>query len=383
MLKLSVTFEAGPMADVKKTGVGYYVDSLVTSIASHHPKDIVFTGYYFDFLNHNNKEPQAPANVTWKKIKYIPGKVISACRRLSFQPPLELFIRSRSDVTFFTNFVSLPTMKKTKVALAIYDLSFLDVPEYTQNVNLAFLRRFSPQSIEKADLIITISEFTRDRIHHYFPDLKANIVVTPVPAPVIKVEHKPLGKTLTDQDITAHRYILYVGTIEPRKNLRNLVKAYTLLPKELQKDYALVLVGGKGWNDEDILADIEAAKGQGLKIIQTGYVSHEEKNALYSNATCFVMPSHYEGFGMPLLEAMQYDQPVLCSDIPVFHEVAKDAALYFDKDDAQSIANTLAKPLKDAALRKKLIAAGNKRLTAFSWESNAKLVFDAFSDLRQ
>ena len=181
------------MADKKKTGVGYYVEQLVGSLADNHSNSLKLTGYYFDLLNRNGSIPNAPHTVRFRKIKLMPGKLISVCRRLGFQPPLELFTRTHGDITLFTNFVSLPMLRRSKVVLIVYDLGFLDEPQYTQKINLAFLQRFCPPSIRQADTIITISEFTESRLRHYFPDLKANIIVTPIPPPPIKADRAGSG----------------------------------------------------------------------------------------------------------------------------------------------------------------------------------------------
>jgi len=370
------------MVDNAKTGIGYYVDFLIRKLGAQ-PRDLDLRGYFFDFLGSNHKNVPNIPGVTFRKISLIPGKILSVTRRLGFQPHLELFTSTKSaDIIFYTNYVALPTLRRRKMALAVYDLSFLDCPEFTQPVNLKYLQRFCPPSIKSADVIVTISEFTKQRLLHYYPDLRAEIVVTPIPPVADAVRKNNIIPTrLTDLGVHAGKYILYLGTIEPRKNIKQLVEAYALLPQEARDVYSLVLAGGKGWKDEEILNAIATARGAGCNIIQTGYISDDEKVALYSNARCFTLPSHYEGFGMPILEAMQYDIPVAVSDIPVFHEVAGEAASYFDKDNPSSIANSLQQVLSDEAKRTRLCTYGTQQLTSFSWQHNAEIVSDAFERL--
>jgi glycosyltransferase involved in cell wall biosynthesis len=148
------------------------------------------------------------------------------------------------------------------------------------------------------------------------------------------------------------KYILFVGSIEPRKNIQNLVEAYTKLPMFIKDTYSLVLAGGKGWKDEQILASIKDAQNNGNKIIQTGYITEAEKDALYKDASLFVLPSHYEGFGMPIYEAMQYKIPIVASNIPVFNEIAGDSITYFDKDSVGDIANVMEKIISSKSLQK-------------------------------
>jgi glycosyltransferase involved in cell wall biosynthesis len=173
-------------------------------------------------------------------------------------------------------------------------------------------------------------------------------------------------------------YLLFFGTLEPRKNLIGLMHAYEKLPPNLRNQYSLVIGGGKGWKDGEILESLDRLKQSGANIIQTGYVSDEERAALYMQATLYVMPSYYEGFGMQLLEGMTYRVPMVVSDIPVLREVAGEAAAYCGTDSS-SIASTLENILANPSRRKKLVLAGDKRLADFSWSDVAK---DVYSHIR-
>lgn len=374
-----VLFDASPMLDIQKTGVGYYVTNLMEAVQDLYGKELELTGYYFNFLNrHPSKNKYEGMNLY--KIWLVPGKFISVCRRLGFQPWLELFVNKRSDTVLFTNYVSLPQIRKTtRTVLIIYDLGFLDVPEYTQTKNLNFLKKFCPPSIRQADTIVTISDFTAKRLRHYFPELKSDIVVTPIPPMGEPTKNSSISENLLSKGVAKGKYILFFGTIEPRKNLVNLINAYSLLDQKIQAEFSLVLAGGKGWKDEEILETIDSAKSEGLNIITTGYVSDEEKASLYTNAACFALPSHYEGFGMPVLEAMQYDIPVAISDIEVFHEVADNAATYFNKDDPKDISNKLSLLLGDKKLSASMVAKGKLQLKKFSWKDNAAKVYKALT----
>jgi glycosyltransferase involved in cell wall biosynthesis len=378
--KLKLLFDAGPMLDRQKTGVGYYVASLVNSLQTHHSGQLEMSGYYFNFLHRNPRKAPPDSRINFKEIRFVPGKLLSLCRRLHFQPYLEVFIRQKSDFVLFTNYVALPLLAHQKMALVIYDVSFLDVPEYTQQVNLTYLQRFCPPSIKRADLIITISEFTKERIAHHFPELKAQIVVTHIPPIDMPITTTDLTERLIRLGISSKRYILHVGTVEPRKNLEGLLDAYQKLDPKLRDTYALVLAGGRGWKDEAIMKRVADYQSQQLNVILTGYTSEIEKSALYSNAACFVMASHYEGFGMPILEAMQHAIPTAVSDISVFHEVSGEASVYFNKDDPHDIAQKLSYLLTDTVYAAKLVNLGHEHLQSFSWQENAEKVFEALED---
>lgn len=376
-----ILFDASPMVDNNKTGVGFYVSHLIASLGAAPKTSVRLTGYYFDFMNRGHKVPPTVPNVRFRRITLVPGKILSLCRRLGFQPILDVFTRSRADVILFTNYVSLPNLFGKRNAVIIYDLSFLDHPEYLQNINLHYLQRFCPPSIRRADLIVTISEFTKTRLEHHFPEITAAIIVTPIPPLAITTSSEVLSSKFTEMGIRPGKFLLYLGTIEPRKNIQKLVQAYALLPAPIRQEYSLVLAGGKGWKDDEILAEVAKQRSAGNSIILTGYISDEEKVGLYRHATCFCMPSHYEGFGMPVLEAMQYGTPVAISDIPVFREVAADAAVYFDKDNATTIATTLANLITNASLQHELIQKGKERLQSFSWDANARAVYHGIERL--
>lgn len=376
MRKTEILFDASPMVDSQKTGVGYYVDQLIKNIGREYGNKNNITGYYFDFMALNHKHQDPVAGISFQKIWLVPGKLLSLCRKLGFQPFLEFFIFKKSAATLFTNYVSIPQINRTHKSLVVYDLGFLDCPEYIQKNNLSFLSKFCPPSIQSADSIITISEFTKSRIKHYFPDIKAPIVVTHIPPANFEVQKVSLTKRLNSFGIRKNGYLLFVGTIEPRKNIDTLVDAYCALDESIRKNYSLVLAGGSGWDNERMLQRINALKRDGFKILLTGYVTDEEKVALYTNASAFVLASHYEGFGMPILEAMQFKLPVILSDIPVFHEVAGDAAAYFNKDSSTDLSILISAVLNDKTLRKKLVNKSEGVLDKFSWTDNAKRVYE-------
>lgn len=376
-----VLIEVGPMVDQNKSGVGHYVESLVYSLADNNT-GYLMVGYYFNFWKLNKVNLPNIKNLHLHQIWLIPGKILSICRRFGFQPFLEIFLRPRADFIIFTNYVSLPLISnRRKQALVVYDLCFLDYPDFIQNVNLTYLSRFCPPSIKRADLIITISEFTKSRIQHFFPDIKAPIIITPIPPQKTINQITKENDRLKGLGIISKRYILFIGTLEPRKNIQNLMRAYINIGKDLCDTYSLVLAGGRGWKDEQIIQDIETHRDSGFNIITPGYITDDEKAYLYKNAACFVLPSHYEGFGMPILEAMQYNTPVAISDIDVFREVAGDAALYFDKDSPEDITRKICSLLTNAKIVNKLTNKGKERLKQFSWQDNARKIIGAIEEI--
>ncbi len=376
-----VLFDASSLLS-SQSGVGFFTEGLISSLAQHQGDDLELTGYYFNFLGRKRPSFNLPSSVHLKPVRFFPGIFLPLlARRFGWQVPIELLVWRKYDFHLFPNFVSLPTLRKTPSLLAVHDLGCYDHPEFVQEKNLVYLQKLLRPSIRRSSGLLTISAFTKQRLEHYFPNFAGRITIAHIPPPAHQPKRSSLPQTILSKGIKAKHYLLYVGTIEPRKNLVNLIKAYRALPDNLRSTYSLVLVGGKGWRDETILSAITEAQAAGLQVIQTGYVTNAEKAALYSNATCFVLPSVYEGFGMPVLEAAAYNLPVAVSDIPVLHEVAGDSALYFDPKNPNSIAKALEKLLTSGDLRRDYARRSRQNLQRFDWQNVAHEVAKTIQEI--
>lgn len=370
--KLTILFDANPLVIGLKSGVGYYTQGLVQALADNYP-DVKFVGHYFSFLGRKDRVvlPTAP-NIAYVRSRLIPGKVLSVTRILGFQLPLELFFKRRGDVALFPSFVSLPSLTNIPKIVVVHDVCYLEHPEYVPTKNRLFLKRFVPRSVRQAALVIAVSNATKAAVKAHYKTPESKLFVTPVP-PAQKGNDQGFKlATLGVKD----KFILFVGTLEPRKNILSLVKAYEQLPEEVRQEYQLVLAGGFGWYMEDTFAYIKQLQQKGFGIVTPGYVNDEARAALYKKTSLVVLPSFYEGFGMPILEAMNYGVATAVSDIPVFHEVAGNASAYFDHhnptDIARVIGNLLAKPDR----RKDLVAFGNERLKLYSWPKVATSLYE-------
>jgi glycosyltransferase involved in cell wall biosynthesis len=353
-----------------KSGVGFYTHHLITSLAEQYPEEIELVGHYFNFLG-KKKPTDLPTakNIRYKQSRILPGKILSLSRRLGDILPLEALFRCKGDVTLFTNFVNMPSLFKTPSILVVHDLCYKEVPQYVSEKNRLYLVKNVPKSIKRSQIILTISLSTKEKITQFYSVSEEKIILTPIPP--IEKPSNTTKKSKLDKN-----YILFVSTLEPRKNVINLVKAYEKLDKKIHNNYSLILAGGSGWYMDETLSYIDSLQKEGFDIITPGYISEEEKDSLYHNASLFVFPSHYEGFGMPILEAMSYGIPTAVSDIPVFHEVSNKASVYFDKDDPISIATAIEKILTSKKLQNQLIQDGYENLKRFSWQQNSKLLFD-------
>lgn len=378
-----ILFDANPIAQSGKSGVGYYTYRLIDALAKNYPNELQLIGHYYDFLGRKGKPdlPQYP-NLSYRTTKLLPGKVFNGLRRkLHIETPLELLARRKGDVLLFTNFALSPSLYGKPRIGAIHDLYYLDRPDHIQAKNLDFLRQYVPKTVQQADLLLTVSRFSKATLVERFGVDPDKVLVTHVPPhPLEPMSKAAAQKVLAGMHVTKS-FILAVGTLEPRKNFTKLIAAYGLLDASLRDKYSLIIAGGGGWNNVDLLQAADQAQKAGMDVKMPGYVSEEQKAALYASASTVIVPSLYEGFGMQLLEAMEVSAPVVASDIPVFHEVAGDAAVYVDPASDQAIANGLAQVLTDDKLRQKLVKKGLKQLTGYSWDAIARDVYKGIARL--
>lgn len=341
---MNVVFDASPIIG-KKSGVGHFAHRLLLNMSKIHKENYQITAFYFNFLG-RNKIPVLPKhkNITYKEIRFFPSKALSLLHRIGLQLPLELFVGFKKyDYVIYPNFVGYPSIRKTRSFVAIHDLSFIDHPEYTQNANKNFLKRFVPKSIKRSTGILTISEFTKKRIQQHYGVAANKILVLPIPYE----DKRPIGNIgKSIHAITKQKFFLFVGTIEPRKNIIGLINGFAKLAPEIRKEYSLVLAGAVGWKTENTIKAIEKNKDT-VNCIITGYVNDVERNYLYKNAVAVCLLSHYEGFGMPILEATYFKKPLVLSSIEVFKEVAGPNAYYCNASNPKDVARALKQSISD------------------------------------
>lgn len=256
--------------------------------------------------------------------------------------------------------------------MTVYDISFLHYPEHHTEANRIHCLKGTLEGARRADCIIAISEHTKkDLIDHLnAPDDK--IVVTPLAA---RREFHPRPETEVRAYVSKHwgldtPYLLSVGTLEPRKNIRCLINAFCSLPEEISDNYQLAIAGGKGWLSSDIHQSV-VEMGAESKVRFLGYVPEPDLPWLYCGATCFVYPSLYEGFGLPPLEAMASGIPVITSNTSSLPEVVGDAGLLVDPRSQEGLRSAIIKVLSAADLRREMSENGLKRAARFSWEKTA------------
>jgi glycosyltransferase involved in cell wall biosynthesis len=269
----------------------------------------------------------------------------------------------------------LPPLQRPATVFTVHDLAFLRHPQTHLPTNRWFLTALMPRFVAAATAIIADSEATRRDLLRYYPAAapKVHVVHLGVEAAFRPVAPEAV-RAVAGRYGLPERYVLFVGVLEPRKNVRTLLGAYRSLLQRRGRDAGpppLVIVGPRGWWYRDLY---RLAREQGLAPLVRflGPVPDAELPALYSGAAAFVYPSLYEGFGLPPLEALACGVPVVCSDRAALPEVVGDAALLVDPQDAGAIAGALARVLDDDQLRQTLRARGLARAARFTWERTAQ-----------
>lgn len=301
-------------------------------------------------------------------------------------PKLDLFL-GEPDIFWSPhfNFSSFSKSSKTKKVITVHDLSFLRHPEF-----FSWRKRFwhSALGIKKilnqADGIVAVSENTKNDLIELLGinENKIRVIYSGLNQSVPTNKIIPISNFFPKLNLDSG-YLLYLGNIEPRKNLVNLIKAYELWrlnSSKENKNLPLVLAGAKGWRVKSIFSAWRKSEFKD-DIYFLGYVNDEIQKSLYQHAKLFIYPSFYEGFGFPPLEAMAHSLPVITSNVSSLPEVVAEAALIIDPNKISEIAEAIEIILKDHNYRQNLIIKGLKRVEFFSWEEVAKKYLIYFDDL--
>lgn len=289
--------------------------------------------------------------------------------------PYSLFFGKSADVTVFFNFIVPPGVNGKTIAV-VHDMAYRTYPETVRGKTKKILERAMEKSCQRADKIITISEFSKKEILKYFSIPESKIEVVPWGVET-KVYHDRYSadniENVKNHYAISGDYILYLGTIEPRKNIERLIRAYSLLNEKDPGVPILVLAGQKGWYYDEIFGAIEELHLE-EKVKFLGYVPEADVPVLLCGAKMFVFPSLYEGFGLPPLEAMACGTPVVTSDAASLPEIAKDAAVLVDPFSIESIANGMDMLITNNDLREKVVKAGLERAKMYRWEKSAERI---------
>jgi len=363
-----------PLKDIK-TGVGHYTFELARSLALASPTDQLEIVSPFSFFPGDHSEDPLdgwPPNLRLTQVQ------VNAWARNWWTIGLPRYIKRRSlDLFHGTNF-DIPLWKRCPAILTIHDLSDFLYPETHEARGVWRARRRLPFMARTATQIVTHSESVRREVIEHLQVSREKVIAIPAAARSV---FRPLPP---DQTIETRKrlgvedeFLLFVGTIEPRKNLIVLLNAYRELLSATELHPQLVIAGKKGWLTDSLFSSLREL-GIEERVLFTGYLSDNDLCALYSSCRVFIYPSKYEGFGLPPLEAMACGAPVIASSIPSIREVTGESARLVAPAGSDDLAHAIVTLLRDENERQRLSVAGLKRAQQFSWNHTAQLMLGVY-----
>ena len=382
MKRIKVVFDAQLLFERQKTGIGWNAKKMIDELVQYPELDCTLNC----FLMKDRERTEAILKVYREQgckvhqSRWMPARIYYHLERLLPVPYRWIFGKS-DGITQFFNY-TIPFGVSGKCVTIIHDIAFLTYPETVAKRTRQWLGKNLKIYCQRADVILTVSEFSRQEIHHYLgiPLEKIHVVYNGVDP---KQYHPDYSEDRI-QEVKAKynipgAYILYLGTLEPRKNIETLIRAYQRLltagPSRFGQNHSvfpkLVLAGKKGWLYDSIFQLVKEFHLEN-QVIFTGYVDESDAAPLLCGARMFVFPSLYEGFGIPPLEAMACGTPVIVSDCASLPEVVGDAGLLVPPTDIEKLAESMNRLLKDDQLHTALREAGLKRAGQFTWKASAK-----------
>ncbi|WP_051267394.1 glycosyltransferase family 4 protein [Nakamurella lactea] len=333
---LSVTVDATPLLGVR-TGIGRFVEHLVQGLATAPEVDLSATA--FTLRGWRSLAAALPPGVRHRGLP-VPARLLRQAWLTTSFPPAE-WIAGRSAVFHATNYV-LPPLRRAAGVLSVHDLSYLHLPETVHQSSLAY-RELVPRGLKRAAVACSLTAWTADELAEAYGFPRERIVVTPLGVDQPWFDAAPPSAAVRARWGLPADYLLFVGTKEPRKGLTTLVEAHRRLTAEAGSAVPpLVLVGAEGWGDQQ---PIPPESAPGSAVITLPYVDQADLPSLVAGATTLVMPSIYEGFGLPVLEAMAAGTSVVISRTPAMLEVAGGHAATFPVGDVDALAGVLARSL--------------------------------------
>ncbi len=355
----------------RKSGVGYYTENMLTSVMRAAPQH-----RYVLFSNRNMRDGHRQLAT-----EILHSERLFPVRALWMQAVLPGTLRSiQPDLCHFTNYMA-PLVTSCPYIVTVYDMTIFITPRLHSFKKLVLDRTLIPRVARKAGAIITVSNSARKDILRYLKVPKEKVRVVPGAA---SPSFRPITDATQLEAVRARHglydpYILYVGTIEPRKNLPRLVRAFASL-KRRGLPHKLVIVGQSGWHTEPIFAEIERLELKS-EIVFTGYVPFEDLPAIYTMAEVMAFPSLYEGFGLPVIEAMACGTPVVTSNTSSLVEVADSAALLVDPLSVEELETALHRFISDRCLRADLREKGLERAAHLTWEHTAQATLEVYNSV--
>ncbi|KOA72591.1 glycosyltransferase family 1 protein [Pantoea sp. CFSAN033090] len=361
------------------TGIGRYALELINNLKANPEIDAIkyLSGFkVVDDLPALVNSPSISASKLKKQLRN--SRLVSDIYRLTVPALKSYALKSYTDYIFHSPNYYIPPGHKKSCA-TFHDLSIFHFPEYHPKGRVHLMKKELHSSVSRAKFLITDSNFTKNEVSDFFNFDPERIVVAPLASSgdFLPRKENQCQQVLERYDLAYGQFTFFAGTIEPRKNIKNLLLAYQKLPLEMSLRFPLVISGYQGWESEELhrLFDIGSQRGW---IKYLGYTDQQSLSVLFSACRAFLFPSRYEGFGLPVLEAMAAGTPVITSNVSSLPEVAGDAGLMVDPDDVDQLAQYISDIILNDSLRAELIDRGFLQNAKFSWVNCARETIKAY-----
>jgi glycosyltransferase involved in cell wall biosynthesis len=352
----------------KRVGIGEYAFQLLWQLERRKSQEVRHT--FMIYLKDKPLSHLPAESKQWQYRVFGPKKLWTQWRL-----PLDLYTHFPRPDVFFSPTHYAPRFSPVPTVVSIMDLSYLRFPELFAKKDLVQLKQWTDYSVRKATKILTISNASKNDIINAYGVDPSCVVVTHlgIKTTISLTPHIYSMNELRMKYGVSDQFILFVGTLQPRKNITRLIEAFhRVITSSNQEDkLQLIIVGKRGWLYDEILAKPkELGIEDRVKFLEN--VNDEELHLFYKHALCYVLPSLYEGFGLPVLEAMQQGCPVITSNVSSLPEAGGDAALYVNPEDVSDITKKIKDVITDEKLRKQLREKGFEQVKKFSWEKTAQ-----------
>jgi len=361
------------------TGIGQYVKHLIEEVQSYDNLDLNL--FYSNGWGKNVPEKSFLRRFGFvrKCIRdFIPNAygLSRALQQIHFSHGVT---NSHCDIYHEPNF--LPFAFRGKTVVTVHDLSWVHYPQMHPLERVRMMNKYFEAGLKSSALIITDSNFVKEELQSIFGIASSKIhpVHLGVSNSFQKVLLQQSIQLLQRYSLSYQHYFLLLGTIEPRKNISVAIEAFKLLPKNIRKKFPLVIAGTYGWNSQDLMQEINNLKLSG-DVKYLGYIPESEIKFLVGSATCLIYPSVYEGFGLPVLEAMASEVPVIASNSSSISEVVSEAGILLDPMDISSFSLSMHNMAIDQELRKHFATLGKNRSQYFSWKKCAEKTIDVYQE---
>jgi len=361
-----------------RSGVGYYVTNLIKNL-----QDIDTKNHYCLISNNGEYENTFKAHPNFESHKTIISNENHFIGDLWENITLPLFLRKKGVDVFHGPAFMIPLLNgKIGAVVTIHDIVSFRMPSTIPKKYALYMQLLIRTVAKRANMVITVSEFNKRELMDCLnvPESKIKVVHHGV-SPMFKPDNDAAKRELLKAKFGVRKnYMLFVSNLEPRKNLVRLMEAFDQARAKLNGEYQLVICGKKGWLYKEILKTYEKLRGQD-DIIITNYVNEDDLLGLYQNADMFVFPTLYEGFGLPVLEAMASGAPVITSNVSSLPEIAGDAAELINPLNVEEISNAMLKLAASSDTRMEMRKKGFAQAAKFSWGETARRTLEVYNSI--